>query len=95
MPLIVLWWSYLRFFTSVGVIVVCVLFQTVGRWSEKQIELELDALSWTGGARKVPTSACSEPCAVGMIKRHHKKVIYPRNISTTSVNQHGHTLVLS
>ncbi|KAJ1526160.1 hypothetical protein ONE63_009320 [Megalurothrips usitatus] len=48
------------------------VYKTVGWWSETLV-LDVEALAWTNGTRSVPTSTCSEPCGVGMIKRHHKK----------------------
>jgi hypothetical protein len=41
--------------------------QVVGKWFHS-LELNIDELVWNTGSDAIPTSACSLPCAVGMIK---------------------------
>jgi hypothetical protein len=41
--------------------------QVVGKWFHS-LELNIDDLVWNTGSDAIPTSACSLPCAVGMIK---------------------------
>ncbi|XP_059491291.1 metabotropic glutamate receptor isoform X2 [Neocloeon triangulifer] len=42
-------------------------YKVVGKWFHS-LELNIDELVWNRGLDVIPTSACSLPCAVGMIK---------------------------
>lgn len=50
------------------------LFQVVGKWIENSLKLNLEDVVWNSFSNRsdmseLPTSACSLPCAAGMIKK--------------------------
>ncbi|XP_015510635.2 metabotropic glutamate receptor [Neodiprion lecontei] len=44
-------------------------YRVVGKWYNKSLNISTDDLVWSKGATEIPISACSLPCAAGMIKK--------------------------